>query len=303
MTAAVLTTILFALSAICGQRIAMKMGSLRANFWRLLIATSVLGLLVLLFWRDSLHLNTFGWLFLSGAVGFGLGDIALFYAFERIGTRLTILMNLCLAPIFAAAVEFLWLGNGLLSHQWLAVAVILFGVGLSINPTKTGRNTHRRGRFAPGIIAGIIAGFGQGCGAVISRRSQIAEELAGLNINGISEAFQRVLAGFVVVAILFAIRRPSHPPQNLLDQPSRIDRRQLPLWLLGSALFGPVIGVSCFQWALHSMESALVLSVVSTAPIVLIPMTWYLDGERPPLKTLIGAVIAVQGVIYLQLYS
>lgn len=303
MIPAVITTLLFALSAICGQRIAMKMGSLRANYWRLLIASCLLGAIVLIFWPDSLQRTTFFWLFFSGAVGFGLGDIALFYAFERIGTRLTILMNLCLAPIFAAVVEFLWLGNGLLSHQWLAVAVIILGVGLSIQPTLTGSNTRRRGRFVPGLIAGIIAGFGQGCGAVISRRSQVAEELAGLHINGISEAFQRVLAGFVVVAILFAIRRPSHPPTNILDQASRISPRRLPLWLLGSALFGPVIGVSCFQWALHSMESALVLSVVSTAPILLIPMTWYLDGERPPIKTLIGAVIAVQGVIYLQLYS
>ncbi|MFK5921542.1 MAG: DMT family transporter [Verrucomicrobiota bacterium] len=303
MTAAVLTTILFALSAICGQRIAMEMGSLRANFWRLLIATSVLGLLVLLFWRDSLHLTTFGWLFLSGAVGFGLGDIALFYAFERIGTRLTILMNLCLAPIFAAVVEFLWLGNGLLSHQWVAVAVILFGVGLSINPAKTGRNTLRRGRFAPGIIAGIIAGFGQGCGAVISRRAQQAEELIGMDVNGLSEAFQRVLAGFIIVAILFALRRPSRPAAKIISDQPVLTPRKLSLWLVGSALFGPVIGVSCFQWALQSMESALVLSVVSTAPILLIPMTWYLDGERPPIKTLVGAIIAVQGVIYLQLYS
>lgn len=303
MTAAILTTIFFALSAICGQRIAMEMGSLRANFWRLLISSSALGLLVLLFWRDSLHLTTFVWFFFSGAVGFGLGDIALFYAFERIGTRLTILMNLCLAPIFAAAVEFLWLGNGLLSHQWTAVGIILFGVGLSINSTKTGRNTLRRGRFAPGIISGIISGFGQGCGAVISRRAQQAEELIGIEVNGLSEAFQRVLAGFIVVAILFALRRPARPAAKIIVTHPALTPRKLSFWLIGSALFGPVIGVSYFQWALQSMESALVLSVVSTAPILLIPMTWYLDGERPPFKTLIGAIIAVQGVIYLHLYA
>ncbi len=303
MIAAVLTTILFALSAICGHRIAMEMGSLRANFWRLLIASAVLGALVFLIWPDSLHRSTFTWLFISGAVGFGLGDIALFYAFERIGTRLTILMNLCLAPIFAASVEFLWLGNGLLPHQWLAITVILFGVGLSIHPGKTGRNTTRRGRFVPGIIAGMIAGFGQGCGAVISRRAQEVEELIGIDINGLSEAFQRVIAGFIVVAIVFAIRRPTHPPAKIIGEKARLPASTLSYWIIGSALFGPVIGVSCFQWALQSMESALVLSVVATAPILLIPMTWYLDGERPPMKTLFGAIIAVQGVIYLQLSS
>jgi len=303
MTAAIITTFLFALSAVTGQRIAVEMGSLRANFWRLLIATVMLGSMVFLFWPDSLHRTTFAWLFVSGIVGFGLGDIALFYAFERIGARLAILMTLCLAPIFAAAVEFLWLGNALYTHQWIAVGIILFGVALSIHPNKTGRNTHRQGDFTPGIIAGMIAGFGQGCGAVISRRAQQAEELIGIEINGLSEAFQRVLAGFVVVAIVFAIRRPTRPPAKIIDDRPRLSPRHLTYWIIGSALFGPVIGVSCFQWALQSMESALVLSVVATTPILLIPMTWYLDGEYPPLKTLIGAIIAVQGVIYLQLSS
>ncbi|NOY00958.1 MAG: DMT family transporter [Verrucomicrobia bacterium] len=303
MTAAILTTFLFALSAICGQRIAVEMGSLRANFWRLFIATTLLGSIVLAFWPDSLHRSTFVWLFASGIVGFGLGDIALFYAFERIGARLAILMNLCLAPIFAASVEYLWLGNGLYSHQWAAIGVILFGVALSIHPTKTGSNTTRNENFLPGIIAGMVAGFGQGCGAVISRRAQETEALLGIEVNGLSEAFQRVLAGFVVVAIVFAIRRPTRPPAKILDNKPHLNPRRLSLLLLGAALFGPVIGVSCFQWALQSMESALVLSVVATAPILIIPMAWHFDGERPPLKTLVGAIIAVQGVIYLQLNS
>ena len=175
----------------------------------------MLGLLVTVLWPDSLHRTTFAWLFFSGLVGFGLGDIALFYAFERIGARLTILMNLCLAPIFAAAVEYLWLGNGLYPHQWAAIAVILSGVALSIHPSKSSILNAHPGSFIPGIIAGIVAGFGQGCGAVISRRSQEAESLLGLEINGLSEAFQRVLAGFVMVAILFAIRRPTRPPAAL----------------------------------------------------------------------------------------
>lgn len=303
MTAAIITTFLFAMSAVAGQRIAMEMGSLRANFWRLLIATVLLGAMVFIIWPESLHRSTFAWLFFSGVVGFGLGDIALFYAFERIGARLTILMNLCLAPIFAAAVEFLWLGNGLLSQQWIAVGLILFGVALSIHPTQSGRNTQRRGSFTPGIIAGIIAGFGQGVGAVISRRAQETEELIGIEINGLSEAFQRVFAGFVVVAIVFAFRRPSKLPDKIINKQAPLSTRHLVFWLLGSALFGPIIGVSCFQWALQSMESALVLSVVATTPILIIPMTMYLDGEYPPIKTLIGAVIAVQGVIYLQLCS
>ena len=92
------------------------MGSIAANFWRLLIATFLLAC-----WA---HGSGQGWqgagfsmLFWSGVIGFGLGDLALYMALPRIGSRLTLLIVHCVAAPFAAVVEWYWLQTGLSTTQ------------------------------------------------------------------------------------------------------------------------------------------------------------------------------------------
>ncbi|NNE91247.1 MAG: EamA family transporter [Verrucomicrobiales bacterium] len=304
MFAAAITTVLFACSGVCGQRIAMRLGSMFGNFLRLLISSLVLGLIVVLFFRDSIAPATFGWYFVSGLIGFGLGDVALFLAYERIGSRLSVLLTLCLAPVFAITLEWIWLGNTITWQVMLATAAILMGVILALRPgVKNGQSNERRGSFPVGVIAGIVAGFGQGCGAVISRHAENVETEIGVSVNGLSAAFQRVIAGFLVAGIVVLILKWTRGRFRKRDNPEPESRQMGPfwLWLLGSALFGPVIGVSCFQWALESLESGIVLAIVAMTPIVMMPLSAITEKDRPSVLAIIGAVIAVCGgaAIYL----
>ena len=67
--------------------------------------------------------------------------------------------------------------------------------------------------------------------------------------------------------------------------------------MLGAVLFGPVIGVSCFQWSLVLVgHSGLVQAIVSTSPIALIPLAWLFDRDVPTQRSIYGSVIAVAGV-------
>jgi drug/metabolite transporter (DMT)-like permease len=70
-------------------------------------------------------------------------------------------------------------------------------------------------------------------------------------------------------------------------------------WLGAAVMFGPVLGVSCFQWALSLQNSVLVLSVTASAPVLIMPLAAWLDGDRPARLAIVGAVIAVAGVILL----
>lgn len=302
MSWALLTTLLFALSAVSGQRTAIRLGGLRGNFWRLLLSSVVLGTIVLTLFPESLAGPTFAWFFISGLVGFGFGDVGLFLAYERIGSRLAILLNLCLAPVFAATVEWFWLGNALSVREIGAAAVILTGVALALRPDRTRtRSAELQGRFSSGVIAAIVAGLGQGVGAVISRKANEVEQAIGVEVNGISEAGQRVVAGLLVAAIAAWIWRKSS--LRLPDEITGAHRRSATLgWLTMAALAGPVIGVSCFQQALSAMGSGgLVLAVVALTPIVLMPMAWWAEKDRPSRLSVIGAVVAVAGVILLNL--
>ena len=102
MLAAFLATILFSLSAISGRRLSHYVSGTKANLARLLVASLALGAFA--------HLVGFGVrgvafpiLFLSGCVGFGIGDLSMFQAYPRIGARRTIVAHPCLAAALQVA--------------------------------------------------------------------------------------------------------------------------------------------------------------------------------------------------------
>jgi len=303
MLPAILTTIFFALSGVTGQRTAIRLGSLWGNFLRLFLAVIVLGVVVLFFFPNSIQREPFLWFFFSGAIGFGLGDIALFLAYERIGSRLTILLNLCLAPLFAMSIEWIWLGNAMTIRTVLAAAVILAGVVLAIRP-KAGfrQKMETHGSYGFGIAAAIVAGFGQGTGAVISRKADAVAQMSGLEVSGISAAFQRGFAGLVVVGIVVLVIK-LFGPKYISTRWKSPFQKTVVLWLLGAAIFGPVIGVSCFQWALQTKESGIVLAVTAMTPIVMMPLAAITEGDHPRRLAILGAFIAVSGVVLLYLWA
>lgn len=303
MIAAIFTTLFFAFSAVTGQRVAVMLGGAWGNLMRLGLAAVVLGWLVAIFTPDAIRWPSFQWFFISGLIGFGLGDVALFTAYERIGSRLTILLNLCLAPLFAMVLEWLWLGNGVSLRVVVCALLILAGVAMAIRPgSKSLAKVALRGRYWVGILAAIIAGFGQGTGAVISRKAEAVANELGASGSGITAAFQRVLAGLLFSAIAVILVRVFGKRNNGESWRSPLDPKVVP-WLLGAALFGPVIGVSCFQWALQDLESGIVLAVVALTPIVMLPLARITEGDYPSRLALVGAVVAVAGVVLLNLWA
>ncbi|MFO1530063.1 MAG: EamA family transporter [Kiritimatiellia bacterium] len=150
MFAALLTVILFAASAVAAERAARYWSGPRANLIRLTLATLIMGTVTLAFYRATLELHTYGWLFLSGVIGFGLGDIALFMAckYVRVGARLTILLNPAPRRSGGAGGRSRWMGVGLTPSEMGAGVVILAGVAMAIlsrdrgpriSPVRAGR--------------------------------------------------------------------------------------------------------------------------------------------------------------------
>ena len=131
----------------------MMMGALRANFARLLIATAVLGAMTWALLPGTVKGGpVLGWFFFSGLVGFGMGDLALFLAFQRIGSRLTVLLTQCLAAPIAALAEFAWMGTTISLGEAGSAVLIFGGVALAIapgsRPCATARDRGRRAFFS-----------------------------------------------------------------------------------------------------------------------------------------------------------
>lgn len=298
---ALVAALLFAGSVVAASRSARLLGSQAANFWRILLAAVFLGV-----WAHSVGQGwcggAFGWFFLSGVIGFGLGDYALFEALPRLGPRLSSLMINCLAAPFAALIEWLWLDTRLSAAQIFWGLLILAGVGLSLAP-EDGVSGPPRRRGA-GIFFGVVAGFGQGFGAVITRKAFALAAAAGEPVDGGTAAYQRILGGlaFVTLPYVWGVlrrrwRREGEVPQRL----ARGERRRARLWVLANALAGPSVGVGFYQWALKTTPSGLVLPITAMTPLLVVPYTWLFEGDRPGWRSLAGGVAAVAGVVGLAL--
>ena len=296
MLGAFLTTIFFSLSVIFANRSITAVGLTRANLGRLLVALLFLGA----------YAHTFGhgmggagrdWFLLSGLIGMGLGDLASFNALPLLGSRLAILMGQCLAVPVAIVAERLWLGTRLTAGQFSWGAVILAGVALAVMPTP---QSPPRVRVRPiGFLWGFLSAAGQGLGAVVSRRAAEAATQAGESVDGITAAYQRIVGGLVITAAFFSLRallRRDRAPETPVPPPARDY-----VWIVVNAVCGAVIGVSCYQWALATTPSGIVLPIVATTPLVIIPFSYLLEGERPSRRSLAGGAIAVAGAVALAL--
>ncbi len=289
------TTIFFSLSVIFAARSARILGGPTANLGRIGIATVLLATWAHCF-GQGLHGASLPWFFLSGIIGFGLGDIALFGALPRIGPRLSILITQCLAAPIAALVEWLWLGTSLRAVDLACAAVILGGVAIALAPDR-GMEVDRR-TFWVGALFGLGSALGQAGGAVLSRKANEIAALTHFPIDGGTAAYQRITGGILMTALAFALFRRAGQPESE-STPAQRWQKAWPM-VLGNALAGPTIGVGCYQWALRSTASGIVLPIIATSPLVTIILTFFIDGLRPTRRAVLGGLLAVAGAVALK---
>jgi len=277
------------------------MGGNEANFWRLALSVLMLGFAAHV-WGLGLGGGVFHILLLSGVIGFGIGDVALFQALPRIGSRLTVMLVHCLTAPLAAGTEWLWMGTAMSAVEIVCAVVILGGVALALAP-KDHLHIERK-EFWWGIHWAVWAAIGQAGGVVLSRKAYEVCDATGVNIDGMTVAYQRVIPGVIIagICVLFVKRsylagwtRPEPQPEDGMRLVGREKWRKSSGWLMVNALTGATLGVSCYQWALKIEKPGVVLPIVALAPLLVIPLAYFLENERPSRRSLIGGCVAVVG--------
>ena len=129
-------------------------------------------------------------------------------------------------------------------------------------------------------------------------------EKAQQDIDAPTAAYQRLVGGLIVAGVcLLAVawrRKLAQPLAGPATGTSRAERWRLAWpWVLANATFGQTIGVSCYQWALKTTPMGLVLAIVSTTPLVIIPFSSRMEGEKMTRRSICGGVLAVIGAIVL----
>jgi drug/metabolite transporter (DMT)-like permease len=303
MIAALLATCLFSISVISGHRTAKMIGGVEANFWRLTLATLFLSV-----WAftggQGVSGAGFPLFLLSGLIGIGIGDAGLFQALPRLGSRLSLLIIQCLTAPIAAGIEWLWLGTTLGAVEIIGALVILAGVGVVLAPGE--HLTIPRPRLITGGWFALVGAAGNALGVVLSRKAYAVAHENLQTPDGGTAAFQRILGGLLVAALLLLIAKrqflrlpdesDNHPAPSVRDKWRRIWP-----WVLLNSLAGQTLGVSAMQWGLETTPAGVVMSIVALTPLTVIPLARIFEGEKATARALLGAAIAVAGVVCLTL--
>jgi drug/metabolite transporter (DMT)-like permease len=293
--------VLWTATALFSDEASRRIGSLSANVVRLSLASVFLGLLLWVTlgrpWPVFADGKTWLWLALSALVGYVFGDWCLFNCYLSIGARFGQLF-MTLAPPIAAIAGWMLLGERLRPTIWLAMAVTLGGIALSILGRESGE---RRLTFTlplKGILLGLGAGLGQGFGLVLSKIG-LQHYSAALTVDvpssigamlPFASTMVRALVGAAGFLLLMVIRR-----EVPLLRAAVHDRKGMS-YALGMTLFGPVLGVSLSLMSVQYTDAGIASTLMALTPILILLPSALLYRQRIRPKEWIGAWVSILGV-------
>jgi len=292
MFPALLTTLLFATTAVCATQAALAFGPVRANLGRLAVAVVLLGLWAHLFGggHGGGRLGLFA---LAGAIGFGAGGWCMFQAFPRIGSTLSLLVVECAAAVTATVFAWWAFGAALTPRQLGLALLILAGVVYALGPYELPRAPRRTLLAGAGFAA--LAAVGQGLSWTLTKAAFIDLQRAGVQLDQLTAAYQRLLGGVAIAAVIFLVARFVMRDRAPAQRPAPPQRAYL--WILANALAGPVLGVSCMLWAIRQVDNpGLVQAVVATATLFTVPAARRLEQRAFRRHYFIGAAVALAAV-------
>jgi drug/metabolite transporter (DMT)-like permease len=282
---------LWAFTALAIEQAARRIGSLTVNLIRLVFA---FGFLSLVGWiARGLPLpvdatrHAWIWLSVSGLVGFVFGDLCLYRAYLVIGPRLSTLM-MSLVPLLTTIIGWLALGEMLTGRDLLGMILTVTGIAWAVLDRSKSWSSASPGTRPP--LSGLALGFG---GALGQAGGLILSKIGIGGYNAFAATQIRVLAGITGYSLMFFLLRWWPNVRTGVR-----DRRALGFAALG-AFCGPFLAVSLSLIAIRSTLSGVAASIMALTPVLIIPLVVLLRRERVGIGGVLGALVAVTGVVLL----
>lgn len=231
-----------------------------------------------------------GWMLLSGLVGYVIGDFCLFQCYIIIGSRYGQLF-MTLAPLSAALMAWVTLGQQMTLMSIVAMIVTLTGIGLSV----LGRGEHHKLSLKlplNGVLFAIGAAMCQGIGLVLSKIGMNHYDATVMPVWLIpfSANFLRCIAGIIGFSLLLYIREGMYPLHHALH-----DRKGMAV-AIATTVFGPFVGVGFSLMAVQYTNAGIASTLMALTPIIIILPSYWLFHQPITWKSVLGALISVIGV-------
>jgi len=227
------------------------------------------------------------WMSLSGIVGLAIGDVFLFASYRWIGPRLAMLL-MSFAPIVAAFLAWILLGETLNLQQWAGILLAVGGIGFTVLKRSTQSQALSGKDYAIGVTFGLLAAAGQAGGVILSKQG-----LPGMP-SALSGTLVRMGAA-AAVTWLAALLLGQVP--NTFQQ-YRANAKGL-LFLLVGVFSGPMLGVWLSQVSVMQIPAGIASTLLALPPVLVLPAAGIAFKEKVPRAAVIGTIVALCGVALL----
>ena len=231
-----------------------------------------------------------GWMLLSGVVGYVIGDFCLFQCYIIIGSRYGQLF-MTLAPLAAALMAWMVLGQQMAAMSIVAMLVTLVGIGISV----LGRGEHHTVSLKlplNGVLFAIGAALCQGIGLVLSKMGMDHYDTEAMPswLIPFSANFLRCIAGIIGFSLLLYFREGLQPLRHALH-----DGKGMAV-ATATTIFGPFVGVGFSLMAVQYTNAGIASTLMALTPIIIILPSYWLFHQPITWRSVVGAVISVLGV-------
>ncbi|NNM44879.1 DMT family transporter [Knoellia koreensis] len=241
---------------------------------RLLVASLVLGVMV---WRRPRRWPTrrdLPLLLACGVLWFGVYNVALNAAEQRIDAG-TAAMLVQIGPIIVAVLAAVFLGEPL--TRWLVVGAVVGFAGVVV--IGLGSSGHATGDLG-GVALAVLAAVTYGAGVVTQK--PLLSRLPTLEVTFLACVIGAVVCLPWTGDLVSTVRTAT--PQTLL----------LVAYL---GVFPTAIAFSTWGWALARSNAGSLALTTFLVPVIATVMGWLFLGELPPAAAYLGGVLCVVGVL------
>jgi drug/metabolite transporter (DMT)-like permease len=284
--AGLMTAVFWTVSALAFEKATIRVGTFSVNLIRLVIG--FLFLCILAYFNRGMILpldadfHTWFWLFVSGIVGFVLGDLFLFASYPIITSRISMLV-MTLAPPMAALIGFFILGETLGWLSILGMILVIFGISLAIWSKPNGEKKIKLNFPLKGLFYAFLGTVGQAAGLVLSK-------LGMRNYNPFAATQIRIIAGILGFLVLIIVLK------RLKNLGTALKNKKAMTSIGIGSFFGPFLGVSFSLIAIQHTNTGIAATLMSIVPVLIIIPAVFIYKQKVSVKEIIGAFLSVCGV-------
>lgn len=307
--AALLAAFFWAAASTVFSRLGSMIPPLELNLLKGVVAIAflILTLAIQGEWLPDLNWVAIAFLLISGIFGIGIGDTALFAAYNFLGARRTLLLKTLTSPL-VALLALIFLQETLTPTDWCGILLTLLGVAWVISE-RVSATTDATKHFLQGIGWAIVATIGEATGAILSRAA-----LTQSNIIPMWSTLLRLTAGVLVLLLWLLVKgrgAEGTRGRGAKGQGSRGEINNLSATygtksganlspkLLGiiaiTSFFSTYLGIFLQQIALKFTAAGIAQTLGATSPLFVLPFAIWM-GDKVSLRGFLGVLIALAGV-------